>query len=67
MAYASRQLGGRISLAVLRMSIPRDVKEFLDGYPDNENDTSSSANLDFYSNNLRCKPDNRLIDEIHEQ
>ncbi|KAF9468523.1 opioid growth factor receptor conserved region-domain-containing protein [Collybia nuda] len=49
------------------MSIPRDVKEFLDGYPDSGNDLKSSANLDFYSNTLRCRPDNRLIEEIHEQ
>jgi len=49
------------------MSIPHDVKEFLDDYPDNDNDISSSANLDFYSNTLRCSPDNRLVEEIHEQ
>ncbi|RDB17997.1 Opioid growth factor receptor-like protein 1 [Hypsizygus marmoreus] len=49
------------------MSIPRDVREFLDGYPNNEDDASSSANLGFYSNKLRCRPDNRLIDEIHEE
>ncbi|KAF8073777.1 opioid growth factor receptor conserved region-domain-containing protein [Lyophyllum atratum] len=49
------------------MSIPRDVKEFLEGYPQNENDLNASANYEFYSNNRRCRPDNRLIDEIHEQ
>jgi hypothetical protein len=48
-------------------SIPRDVAEFLDGYPDVSEDTSTSVNLKFYSNELRCRPDNMLIDEIHEK
>ncbi|KAF8895372.1 opioid growth factor receptor conserved region-domain-containing protein [Infundibulicybe gibba] len=49
------------------MSIPRDVKEFLDGYPDAPNDLESSENLRFYRNTQRCRPDNRLIQEIHDQ
>jgi len=49
------------------MSIPRDVQEFLDEYPDIVDDPTSRANLDFYSNNLRCQPDNRTIEEIHER
>jgi hypothetical protein len=49
------------------MSIPRDVKQFLDGYPDNEDDETQSANLEFYSNMRRCRPDNLLIEEIHEK
>lgn len=47
--------------------IPRDVREFLDGYPDNEDDGTLSANLEFYRNERRCKPDNCLIDEIHDK
>jgi hypothetical protein len=49
------------------MSIPRDVQEFLDEYPGVMDDPSSTENLEFYSNNLRCRPDNRTIDEIHER
>ncbi|KAK7690365.1 hypothetical protein QCA50_007022 [Cerrena zonata] len=47
--------------------IPRDVREFLDGYPDNEDDDSQNANLEFYQNKRRCQPDNYLIDEIHNK
>ncbi|KAF9454697.1 hypothetical protein P691DRAFT_804044 [Macrolepiota fuliginosa MF-IS2] len=49
------------------MAIPQDVREFIDEYPDIGDDPEASENLDFYSNILRCRPDNRLIDEIHEQ
>ncbi|GBE84417.1 hypothetical protein SCP_0603960 [Sparassis crispa] len=49
------------------MSIPRDVREFLEGYPENDDDASMSANLRFYSNKLRCRPDNLFIDEIHDR
>lgn len=49
------------------MLIPRDVQEFLDGYPDNVNDASCTANLDFYRNETRCRPDRMLISEIYEQ
>ncbi|KAF5360298.1 hypothetical protein D9758_009164 [Tetrapyrgos nigripes] len=48
-------------------SIPRDVQEFLDEYPDGSDNKSLKANLEFYSNKRRCRPDNLLIDEIHEQ
>ncbi|TFL01788.1 opioid growth factor receptor conserved region-domain-containing protein [Pterulicium gracile] len=47
-------------------SIPNDVQEFLDGYPDVPDDKRKSANLKFYSNEQRCSPDNMLIDEIHD-
>ena len=47
--------------------IPRDVREFLDNYPDNEDDESQSANLEFYSNRRRCRPDHMFIDDIHER
>jgi hypothetical protein len=49
------------------MSIPRDVQEFLDRYPRNGDDRRLSANLGFYSNYLRCRPDDLLVEEIHEQ
>lgn len=48
-------------------AIPSDVKMFLDDYPGNRDDTSLSANLEFYSNRRRCQPDNVLIREIHER
>ncbi|KAF7346492.1 OGFr-N domain-containing protein [Mycena sanguinolenta] len=49
------------------MTLPRDVQEFLDGYPHGGNDPRQSANLGFYSNTLRCRPDDHLVEEIHEQ
>lgn len=49
------------------MSIPKDVQEFLDGYPDIEHDPSQSDNLLFYQNELRCRPDRKLIDDLHEE
>lgn len=47
--------------------IPRDVQEFLDGYPDLHNNRSQSNNLKFYSGELKCHPDRKLISEIHEE
>jgi len=47
--------------------IPRDVQEFLDGYPDLRDDRSQSNNLKFYSNELKCQPDRKLISEIHDE
>ena len=49
------------------MSIPRDVQEFLDGYPGVEDDPTWRENFEFYSNDIRCIPDNRTIAEIHER
>ncbi|KAF8964353.1 opioid growth factor receptor conserved region-domain-containing protein [Flammula alnicola] len=49
------------------MSIPRDVQEFLDEYPDVRDDPSARENLEFYSNNIRCRPDGRTISEIHKK
>lgn len=49
------------------MSIPRDVQEFLDGYPGVDDDPTCRENFEFYSNNARCIPDNRTIQEIHER
>ncbi|KAF5360833.1 hypothetical protein D9756_004717 [Leucocoprinus leucothites] len=49
------------------MSIPQDIREFINEYPGVNDDPDASENLAFYSNNLRCRPDNVLIDEIHEQ
>ncbi|KAH8921229.1 hypothetical protein BT69DRAFT_1320928 [Atractiella rhizophila] len=47
------------------MNVPGDVKLFLDGYPGQRDDKKANANLRFYKNELRCRPDNKLIDEIH--
>lgn len=47
--------------------IPRDVQDFLNDYPGQEDERSMKSNLAFYRNELRCRPDNLLIDEIHEQ
>lgn len=55
------------SLSGMPAVIPRDVREFLDGYPDNTDDRSLSDNLLFYSNELRCRPDNLYIDDLHKQ
>jgi len=49
------------------MLVPRDIKLFLDGYPGYSGDPNATDNLDFYSNKLRCQPDDLLIDEIHEK
>ncbi|KAH7336899.1 opioid growth factor receptor conserved region-domain-containing protein [Rhizoctonia solani] len=48
-------------------SIPHDVKEFLDGYPNNDhiNETDRrQLNLKFYSNELKCRPDGLLVEEL---
>ncbi|KAF8746718.1 Opioid growth factor receptor (OGFr) conserved region, partial [Rhizoctonia solani] len=47
-------------------SIPYDVKEFLDGYPNNQtvNARSGKQNLSFYSNELKCRPDGLLIEDL---
>ncbi|TRM64057.1 opioid growth factor receptor conserved region-domain-containing protein [Schizophyllum amplum] len=50
-----------------RMSLPRDVQEFLDGYPGESNDRAIKSNYEFYSNRRRCRPDNLLIDEMHDK
>jgi hypothetical protein len=49
------------------MSIPADVQEFLDDYPGFDDEADLSNNLLFYQNKLRCRPDRKLIDEIHEE
>jgi hypothetical protein len=49
------------------MPVPRDVQEFLDGYPNSGNILKLSENLEFYSNTLRCRPDDLLVEEIHKQ
>ncbi|KAG7088309.1 hypothetical protein E1B28_012319 [Marasmius oreades] len=47
--------------------IPRDVQEFLNGYPDGTDDRTLTANLEFYMNERRCRPDYLRIDELHDQ
>jgi hypothetical protein len=49
------------------MLIPGDVQEFLDGYPGVDDDPTCRENFEFYSNNVRCIPDYRTIQEIHER
>ncbi|KAL0961320.1 hypothetical protein HGRIS_006278 [Hohenbuehelia grisea] len=49
------------------MSIPRDVQDFLDGYPGQADKPNQSANFEFYSNLRRCQPDSLLIDELHDE
>jgi len=51
----------------MRAILPRDIQEFLDGYPDLRDKRYQTKNLQFYSNELRCKPDRKLISEIHEE
>lgn len=54
-------------LALMDRSIPRDVQEFLDNYPDVGDDPLANANLAFYSNKIRCEPDAVTIEQIHEE
>lgn len=56
-----------ITRTFVPMSLPKDIREFLDGYPRVLDDPSCDDNLQFYSNKRRCKPDNLLIDELHAQ
>ncbi|KAI0357467.1 hypothetical protein OH77DRAFT_1398792 [Trametes cingulata] len=49
------------------MSLPHDIREFLEGYPDREDNPRLNANAEFYANKRRCNPDNMLIDELHQQ
>ncbi|KAF5367827.1 hypothetical protein D9757_010339 [Collybiopsis confluens] len=46
--------------------LPLDIQEFLDQYPEARDDHTQSKNVEFYSNRLRCRPDNLLIEEIHK-
>ncbi|KII90568.1 hypothetical protein PLICRDRAFT_39145 [Plicaturopsis crispa FD-325 SS-3] len=56
-----------ISTRAMPQNLPRDVKAFLDNYPENQDESFLSANFEFYSNKLRCRPDNCLIEEIHDK
>ncbi|KAL1743171.1 opioid growth factor receptor conserved region-domain-containing protein [Schizophyllum fasciatum] len=49
------------------MSLPRDVQDFLNGYTDQKDDPALNANYELYLNKRRCRPDNLLIDELHEK
>lgn len=49
------------------MSIPKDVQDFLNGYPGVIDDPSARKNFEFYSNDIRCIPDYQTIQEIHER
>ena len=49
-------------------TLPRDIRAFLEDYPNNEGDRkSATANLEFYLDKRRCKPDGMLVSEIHEK
>jgi hypothetical protein len=48
------------------MSLPRDVQAFLDGYP-GQSDNGQRDNLRFYLGTLKCRPDNLLIDDLHQR
>lgn len=48
-------------------NLPSDIQEFLESYPNGSDDRSLSDNLQFYSNRLRCRPDNLLVEQIHER
>lgn len=50
-----------------RESIPRDVQEFLDGYPGLVDDEGLRDNVDFYQGRIRCRPDGKTVDEIHAE
>jgi len=46
--------------------LPRDIQDFLSGYPaQDDNDPKLTANVDFYSNRIKCRPDNMTIDQLH--
>ncbi|KAL1711012.1 opioid growth factor receptor conserved region-domain-containing protein, partial [Schizophyllum commune] len=64
---ATKGSGARSLFNSSRMSLPRDIQEFLDEYRGQTDDKSLNANLEFYSNTRRCRPDNLLIDEMHEK
>ncbi|KAM6494234.1 Opioid growth factor receptor (OGFr) conserved region domain containing protein [Amanita muscaria] len=49
------------------MRLPKDIQDFLAGYPDTEDKLALSSNIEFYSNTRRCQPDDMLISEIHSQ
>ena len=49
------------------LDIPRDVQEFIQNYPQNDDDASLSSNLQFYKNKLPCQPDNLFIDALHDK
>ncbi len=51
----------------ISMSLPGDIRDFLEGYSRIPDEPSLNANLEFYKNVRRCKPDNLLIDSLHEQ
>lgn len=56
------------------MAPPRDIQEFLRGYPGHQDDRSSSKNWEFYAaipvgkeqQPRRCVPDNMTIDDLHD-
>lgn len=49
------------------VTLPADVRLFLEEYRNQEDHLDAKDNLKFYSNELACRPDGLLIEEIHEQ
>jgi hypothetical protein len=43
------------------------IQQFLDGYPNEGDDSRMSLNLQFYSNQICCQPDNLRITEIYQK
>ena len=68
---SSSRLTLRVASFSTKMShnapVPRDVREFLDGYPYARDELDLNANFEFYSNTRRCRPDNLLIEDLLEQ
>jgi len=59
--------GTLLVLTIMPSRINWTIQQFLDGYPNEGDDSSLSDNLLFYSDHLRCQPDNLKITEIHQQ
>lgn len=54
------------------MTLPRDIQEFLRGYPGYENDLTSSINWEFYAElpvgqPRKCVPNDMSITELHDK
>jgi hypothetical protein len=44
-----------------------DIQQFQSDYPGQRDDPSANDNLLFYQNELRCRPDGKLVNEIHQE
>jgi hypothetical protein len=48
-------------------TLPADIRTFLAEYPEAKDHTSQRANIEFYENKKKCRPDKKLISEIHDE